>query len=334
MFRSLRLLPEAASPIAGRVDAIFLFALVVSVIATLGIASMVIYLTVRYRRRGAQEIGTPVHGMTLLEIAWSAIPFIVMLVCFGWGARVYFAASRPPEQAVEYFVVGKQWMWKFQHPDGRREIDDLHVPLGVPIKFTMTSEDVIHSLYFPAFRVKADVLPGRYTTLWFQATKPGTYHIFCAEYCGAEHSKMVGRVFVMEPSEYESWLAGGGAAQTAAARGEELFTTYACISCHRPDSAARAPMLAGLFGKPVHLTQGGTVVADETYLRESILNPSAKVVAGYQPVMPSFQGQMSEDDLLQIIAYIKSLKPAPGQPGAGGAPAPAPRGTPNRSVDP
>ena len=176
----------------------------------------------------------------------------------------------------------------------------------------MTSEDVIHSLFFPAFRVKSDVLPGRYTTVWFEATKPGTYHIFCAEYCGAEHSKMIGRVIVMEPSDYQTWLAGGGASQTAAARGEELFTAYACISCHRTDSRARAPILAGLFGKPVKLAQGGAVVADEKYLRESILNPAAKVVAGYQPVMPTFQGQMGEEDLLQIIAYIKTLKPAAG----------------------
>jgi cytochrome c oxidase subunit 2 len=168
-----------------------------------------------------------------------------MLLCFAWGAKVFFTASRPPKQAVEYFVVGKQWMWKFQHPDGHREIDELHVPVGVPIKMTMTSEDVLHSLFFPAFRVKTDVLPGRYTTLWFEATRPGTYHIFCAEYCGSEHSRMIGQVVVMEPYQYESWLAGGGATKTAAARGEELFTAYACISCHQPDNKVRAPILAG-----------------------------------------------------------------------------------------
>jgi len=314
MFRTIRLHPEQASTLAGQVDAIYFFALAVSVVATIAIAALVVYLTVRYRRRHEGQLGEPVHGATALEIGWSVIPFIVMLVCFGWGAKVFFTASRPPEQAVEYFVVGKQWMWKFQHPDGHREIDDLHVPLGVPIKFTMTSEDVIHSLFFPAFRVKADVLPGRYTTLWFQATKPGTYHIFCAEYCGTEHSKMIGRVFVMEPNDYQNWLAGAGTTQTAAARGEELFTTYACVSCHRTDSRERGPVLAGLYGKTVQLEHGATVTADESYLRESILNPTAKVVAGYQPVMPTFQGQIGEDDLLQLIAYIKTLKPADGNP--------------------
>jgi len=191
------------------------------------------------------------------------------------------------------------------------------VPIGVPIKFTMTSEDVIHSLYFPAMRVKADVLPGRYTTVWFQATRAGTYHLFCAEYCGAEHSRMIGRVIVMQPADYQAWLAGAGATKTAAARGEELFTAYACISCHRQDSRARAPLLAGIFGKPVQLASGATTTATDDYLRESILNPMAKVVAGYQPVMPTFQGQIGEEDLLQLIAYIKTLQPA-GAP-AGGA---------------
>jgi cytochrome c oxidase subunit 2 len=314
MFGTFRLHPEEASTLAGRVDAIYFFALVVSIIAAIAVTLTIFYLAYRYRRRNDTDVGVAVHGATMLEIGWSVIPFVVMLVCFAWGAKVFFAASRPPEQAVEYFVVGKQWMWKFQHPDGHREINDLHVPLGVPIKFTMTSEDVIHSLFFPAFRVKADVLPGRYTTLWFQATKPGTYHIFCAEYCGTEHSKMIGRVMVMEPSAYQEWLAGSGGVQPAAVRGEELFTTFACVSCHRTDSRARGPILAGLYGRRVQLAHGGTVVADEGYLRESILNPTAKVVAGYQPVMPTFQGQIGEDDLLQLIAYIKTLKPADGVP--------------------
>jgi cytochrome c oxidase subunit 2 len=312
MLKSLRLHPESASTVAGDVDRLTFFAVVVSVFFTVLISAVVVAFVIRFKRRREGEAGSNTHGPLWLEVAWSAIPLAIMIAMFVWGAQTFFKAARPPAQAVEYFVVGKQWMWKFQHPDGHREINDLHVPLGVPVKFTMTSEDVIHSLYFPAFRVKADVLPGRYTTVWFEATRAGTYHLFCAEYCGAEHSQMVGRVIVMEPAEYQAWLSGAGAAKTPAARGEELFAAYACASCHRPDSRARAPLLAGIYGKPVQLASGATVTASEDYLRESILNPLAKVVAGYQSVMPTYQGQIGEEDLLQLIAYIKTLRPEGG----------------------
>lgn len=303
------LFPDRASTLAEQVDQLFYFLLGVTVLFSLLIAGLIIFFFIRYRRRSPGAVGGAVHGSIPLEITWSVIPLIIVLVLFGWGAKVFFTISRPPADAVEYYAVGKQWMWKFQHPDGRREINELHVPVGLPIKLTMTSEDVIHSLYVPAFRVKADVLPDRYTTLWFEATRPGRYHLFCAEYCGAEHSVMGGWVYVMKPSDYEAWLAGEGAAPGLTAGGEDLFTQRACNTCHRADTSVRAPLLAGLFGSEVKLKDGRTVLADDNYLRESILNPAAKVVAGYQPIMPTYQGQINEDELIELIAYLKSLEP-------------------------
>jgi cytochrome c oxidase subunit 2 len=240
---------------------------------------------------------------------------------FGWGAKVFFDAYRPPKGAMEIYVVGKQWMWKAQHMDGQREINELHVPVGRPVKLTMGSEDVLHSFYIPAFRVKADVIPGRYNVLWFTPTKPGRYHLFCAEYCGTRHSGMIGWVEVMEPNDYQAWLAGGRASDSPAAAGEKLFQDLVCISCHRDDAQARAPQLKGLFGHTVRLQGGATVVADEAYIRESIVNPQAKVVDGFQPIMPTFQGLVTEEQLLQLIAYVRSLgEVAP--PAPAGAPAP------------
>jgi cytochrome c oxidase subunit 2 len=252
----------------------------------------------------------------VLELMWTIIPFFIAMGMFGWGAKVFFDLYRVPAGAMEIFVVGKQWMWKVQHASGQREINELHVPAGRPVRLIMGSEDVIHSFYIPAFRVKADVIPGRYNTLWFQATTPGRYHLFCAEYCGTKHSGMIGSVVVMEPTEYQAWLSGGPTSDSPAATGEKLFTSLACVTCHTGDAASRGPNLAGVFGHEVELQGGGKVVADEAYLRESIVNPQAKVVAGFPPIMPPFQGMVSEEQLLQLIAYLKSLKgPAP-QPGA------------------
>jgi len=227
---------------------------------------------------------------------------------------------RAPNEALDIYVVAKQWMWKFQHLDGQREINELHIPVGQRVKVTLTTEDVIHSFFVPAFRIKMDVVPGKYSTIWFEATKPGRYHLFCAEYCGTNHSGMIGWIDVMEPSEYQSWLAGGAAEGSLASSGEKLFQQLACITCHRSDAQGRGPVLEGLFGKQVQLQAGGKVVADESYLRESILNPRAKVVAGFQPIMPTFQGQVSEEQVLQLIAYIKSIgAKSPGREGAAAA---------------
>jgi cytochrome c oxidase subunit 2 len=221
---------------------------------------------------------------------------------------------------MEIYVVGKQWMWKIQHVDGRREINELHVPVGRPVKLIMGSEDVLHSFFIPAFRVKADVIPGRYNTLWFRATKPGTYHLFCAEYCGTKHSGMIGSVIAMEPSDFQAWLSGGRGEDSPVAAGAKLFTDLACVTCHQQESQGRGPVLQNLFGKPVELQDGRKVVADEAYIRESIVNPQAKVVAGFQPLMPTFQGLVTEEQLLQLIAYVRSLtKP---EPAAGAAPTP------------
>ncbi len=310
MFPQAPLFPEKAATIAWQIDHLFLFALGGSVFFSLLIAGLIVYLGIRYRRRHPEEVGEALDdesaGARALELAWSVIPLVILMFMFVWGAKVYFYAARPPADAVQFYVVGKQWMWKIQHPEGNREINELHVPIGIPIKLTMTSEDVIHSFFIPAFRIKADVLPGRYTTLWFKADKVGRFHLFCSQYCGAEHSRMGGWVTVMEPHDYQAWLAGAG--QAVLASGEELFSAKGCNTCHRPDTASRGPLLAGLFGRKVRLTDGRTLVADEGYIRESIMLPAAKVVAGYQPIMPTFKDQLSEDDLIQLIKYVKGLK--------------------------
>lgn len=308
------LFPENASTIAGQVDALFFFMIGVSSFFGLLIAILVIYLSIRYRRRAnAAAAGEPVHGSLKLEITWTAIPLVIAMVMFYWGASVFMTMARPPDDAHEIFVVGKQWMWKLQHLEGRREINELHVPVGQPIKLTMTSEDVIHSFYVPAFRIKADVVPGRYNTLWFEPTKVGTYHLFCAEYCGTEHSLMIGSVVVMEPSDFQAWLsdrpgraaAAGGESPRSA--GAALFADKGCVTCHKAESGVLGPSLVGVYGRERQLADGRTVVADLEYLRESIVNPTAKVVAGYQPVMPTFQGQIDEEGLLALIEYIRSL---------------------------
>jgi cytochrome c oxidase subunit 2 len=307
MWTGVRFLPERASTVAGQVDALLFFLIAVSLFFAGLIFVLVTIFAIKYRRRTADETPRPIHGSLPLELIWTIIPLGLAMAMFGWGAWVYFSLSSPPADAMEIFVVGKQWMWKLQHPDGHREINELHVPVGRTVKLTMTSEDVIHSFFVPAFRIKKDVVPGRYTMAWFQATKTGEYHLFCAQYCGTTHAEMIGKIVVMEPSAYEAWLRGGGAAESPAAAGARLFQQFGCGGCHLPDGKGRAPSLVGLFGKPVPLTTKQTVTADESYLRESILEPQAKIVAGYEPVMPAYKGLIGEDGLAQIIVYIKSL---------------------------
>ncbi|HEU4387603.1 MAG TPA: cytochrome c oxidase subunit II [Blastocatellia bacterium] len=328
----LPLLPERASTFAGEVDGLYLFLVALSVFFSVLISGAIIYFAIRYRRRSRTEIGSGLHGSIKLELAWSVIPFVIAMGIFVWGARVYFSITRPPSEALEIYGIGKQWMWKFQHPDGQREVNELHVPVGRNVKVTIATEDVIHSFFVPAFRVKADVVPGRLTTIWFKATKPGRYHLFCAEYCGNQHSGMIGWVDVMEPTDYQAWLTGAAPEGTMAQAGEKLFAQFACNNCHRKEPGGRGPVLEGVFGKEVLLDSGRTIVADEGYVRESIFNPQAKVVAGYNPVMPNFKGLVSEEQLLQLIAYIKSLTPQ--KPGAvsgqAGAPATSPAANANR----
>jgi len=296
---------------ASRVDALYFFLLALTAFFSLLIAGLIVTYAVKYRRRTPDSIGARIHGGLLLEIAWTVIPLMITMVIFVWGASVFFAMSRPPDETLNVYVVGKQWMWKFQHLDGQREINQLHVPVGRAVKLIMTSEDVIHDVFVPAFRVKADVIPGRYTNIWFEPTKPGTYHLFCAEYCGTRHSGMIGEVIVMQPNEYQAWLSGGTGEGSLASAGEKLFADLACNTCHRVDVQGRGPVLQNLFGKTVSLQSGETVVADEAYIRESILTPAAKVVAGFQPIMPTFQGLVSEEGLLELIEYVKSLHTEP-----------------------
>jgi cytochrome c oxidase subunit 2 len=325
MWSGTPLFPDSASTMSGRVDALYFFLLAIAVFFSLLIAGLIVVYAVRYRRRAPQSIGAVVQGVTPLEIAWIVIPALITVVIFVWGASVFFAMSRPPDDTLNIYVVGKQWMWKFQHLDGQREIDEVHVPVGRAVKFIMTSEDVVHDVFVPAFRVKADVLPGRYTTLWFQATRPGRYRLFCSQYCGTRHSAMTGEVVVMEPAEFETWLSGGAADGSLASGGQRLFSDLACNTCHRPDAQGRGPVLVGLFGKTVTTESGERVTVDEAYVRESILHPSARIAAGYQPIMPTFQGLVSEEQLLQLVEYVKSLKAQPEAPAARPTPAgPAP----------
>jgi cytochrome c oxidase subunit 2 len=327
---TLPLFPEQASTMASHVDALYFYLLAVSAFFSLLIAILVIYFAIRYRRRSETELPKGVEGSLKLEIAWSVIPLCIALTFFFWGARLFFAMNRAPNDALEVWVVGKQWMWKIQHADGQREINELHVPVGRAVRLTMTSEDVIHDFFVPAFRMKKDVLPGRYTNAWFQATRPGRYHIFCAQYCGTKHSAMIGWVDVMEPTDYQAWLSGGTASESLASAGAKLFVQHACITCHRSDSGGRGPNLEGVFGKPVQLADGRQVVADESYIRESIVSPNAKLVAGYQPIMPTFQGLLSEEEILQLVAYVKSLSKSVPGPSAAAAPAISPSTVPSK----
>jgi cytochrome c oxidase subunit 2 len=288
----------------------------------------VFVFAIKYRRRTLGEVPRPVLGSMALEITWSVIPLLIALTMFTGGAALYYNYATPPASAMEVYVIGKQWMWHLQHPEGQREINELHVPLGRSVKLTMSSEDVIHSFFVPAFRLKRDVIPGRYTSIWFTAERPGKYHLFCAEYCGTNHSGMIGWVYVMEPADYEAWLAGGGAGSMAQ-QGEKLFSQFGCASCHLTAAQGRCPTLTGVFGQPVLLRGGQRVLADEAYVRESILTPSAKIVDGFQNIMPSFQGQISEQNILQLIAYVKSLGVGNAAPGVT-----APAKTPARATAP
>jgi cytochrome c oxidase subunit 2 len=306
MWQNLPLFPQQASTMAPRVDALFYFLIAVSLFFGLLIAFLIVYFAVKYRRRPGRERGAVIESNILLEIFWTAVPFGITMVMFFWGATIFFDQSEPPVGALDITVVGRQWMWKLQHPEGQREIGELHVPVGRPVKLTMISEDVIHDFFIPAFRIKKDVLPGRYTTEWFEATKAGEYQIFCSQYCGTQHSGMLGRVVAMEPAEYQQWLGGG--VSTPAETGRNLFDRLGCATCHKPDGTGQGPSLVGLFGKTVKLEGGRTVLADAGYIRESILDPRAKIVAGYKPVMPLFKGLVSEEGILQIIAYIQSLQ--------------------------
>jgi cytochrome c oxidase subunit 2 len=307
MAHDFRFLPEQASTVAAKVDLLYFYLLGVSGFFTIAICVAIVYLAFKYRRGRPSDFPRPRVGhFWLMEVAWIGIPFLLTMTMFGWGAVLFHEMQTPPADAIEIQVIGKQWMWKIQHPQGRSEINELHVPAGQPVRLRMISEDVIHSFYIPAFRVKMDVLPERYTSLWFEATQPGEYYLFCTEYCGTDHADMSGRVHVMEPADYAAWLTGA-TAEPPQEVGARLFTQFRCHTCHDAGPAARCPPLNDVFGRLVTLADGRTVTADEAYLRESIVKPLAKVAAGFQPVMPTYQGQLSEEQVFQLIEYLKSL---------------------------
>jgi cytochrome c oxidase subunit 2 len=302
------LFPEQASSFAWQVDLLYLYLIVVSVAFTIPIIVAVFLFALKYREKEKYVSGAEIHGSMVLEAGWSFLPFVISMTIFLGGAIVYYNQYRMPDDAMQIYVVGKQWMWKVQHETGQREINELHVPVGRRIKLTMTTEDVLHDFSIPAFRTKADVVPGRYTYLWFEPTKPGKYHLFCAEYCGLNHSGMGGYVYVMEQRDFDNWLEGNVSGQTPVEVGRDLFENkLGCASCHAGGPQQRGAKLEGIYGKEVKLAGGGTVVANDEYIRNSILNPGSQVVEGFQPIMPTFKGQVTEEQLLGLVAYIKSL---------------------------
>jgi cytochrome c oxidase subunit 2 len=307
MQQGIPLFPEQASTLAPAVDNLYFGIVAITAFFAIVVSVAVVWCAFKYRTDDPYKVGEHIHGSLALEIGWTVIPFVIAMGIFGWASSVYFDIVRPPDQSLEIYAVGKRWMWKFQHIGGQAEINELHVPVGRPVKVTFTSEDVLHDLFIPVFRVKADAIPGRYSTIWFEATQTGEFHLFCAEYCGTNHSGMIGRVVVMEPADYQDWLAGGGSDLPLEARGEQLFQELACNTCHLGSGEGRGPSLEQVFGSQVALTNGATVNVDESYLRESILNPQAKLVAGYGPVMPTFQGLVNEESVMALIEYVKTL---------------------------
>ena len=304
------LFPAQASTLAPEIDNLYFFIVAVTAFFAIAVSVAVVYFALKYRTDDPNKVGESIHGSLSLEIIWTVIPFVIAMVIFGWSTSVYFDIVRPPDQTLEIYSVAKRWMWKFQHIGGQSEINELHVPVGRPVKVTFTSEDVLHDLFIPAFRVKADAIPGRYSTIWFEATQTGEFHLFCAEYCGTNHSGMIGRVVVLEDNDYQDWLAGGGSDLPLEVRGEQLFQQLACNTCHLNNGQGRGPSLESVFGTQVALANGNTINVDESYIRESILTPQAKLVRGYQPLMPTFQGLVSEESVMALIEYVKSLQPA------------------------
>ena len=300
-------LPEQASKVAEQTDNLYWGLICASALVCLLVFVPIVYMLFKYRH-GKPADRSPVHLPEYkIEITWTVVPLLIFMCFYAWGAKQYFLIERPPPDAMEVNVVGKQWMWKIQHPEGNREINELHVPVGRMVKLTMTSQDVIHSFFLPAFRIKQDVVPGRYTTEWFKAEKPGTYHLFCSEFCGTSHSHMEGHLIAMNAADYQDWLTRGRPGDTLVQAGERLYRELGCSGCHEGSTVVRAPPLQGIFGKPVPLNDGQVVMADEGYLRDSILFPAKQIVGGYTNDMPSFNGRLSEDQMLEVIAYLKSM---------------------------
>ena len=300
------LFPPEASKIAPQMDALYFFIVLVSLVGLTIVVLLVTSFSILYSKK-RHPVAVQIEGSTLLEATWTIIPLGLFLVMFVWGALIYFRVYTPPANAMNIYVVGKQWMWKAEHPGGQHEINALHVPINRPIQLTLISQDVFHSFSIPAFRVKREAIPGRYTSVWFEATTPGTYHLFCTQYCGTEHSHMIGEVVVLTPDDYKKWLASSTSGASLAQNGERLFASLSCTACHNTRPDARGPNLANVYGAKLRLANGQTVTADDAYLREAILSPSQHITQGYAPIMPTYQGQISEDGVIALVEYIKNL---------------------------
>ena len=303
---SSALFPAEASTIAPWTDALYFFLLAMTLVGLLLVGALVFYFSVAYRKEKS-PVATQVEGSTLLEATWTIIPLAIFLVTFVWGALLYFRIYNPPTNAMNIYVVGKQWMWKAEHPGGQHEINALHIPIGRPVQLTMISQDVFHSFSIPDFRVKREVIPGRYSTVWFEATEAGTYHLFCTQYCGTAHSAMIGQIVAMSPDDYTKWTQQSTSGMSLAQNGERLYSSMGCNACHNGTATARGPNLAGVYGSKLQLTNGSQVLVNDAYLRDAILNPSQHVTAGYAPIMPTYQGQISEEGLIDLVEFIKNL---------------------------
>ena len=303
--------PPTASGYASQIDVLFGGLLIIGALTAGLVFFLMLFFANKYRHGSNADRSGTTKKTWRFEVSWTAATLLIFVGLAVWGADIYLHLYNPPANAVQIFVVGKQWMWKAQHPGGQREINELHVPVGQPIRLVLASQDVIHSFFIPALRIKQDVVPGRYETMWFRADKVGRYHLFCAEYCGTDHAHMGGWLTVMSPRDFGRWLQAEGGQETLAAQGKDLFRRYGCSGCHEAGGTVRAPRLEGLFGSPVPLSDGSVVIADERYVRDSILDPKAQVAAGYAPVMPTFAGQIGEDDLAKLVAYVESIGPEP-----------------------
>src|SRR5271156_1028149 len=300
------LFPREASTIAPYADALYFFLLLITVVGLTLVGMLIFGFSIRYRKAN-HPVAIQVEGSTLLEATWTIIPLALFLVVFVWGALLYFRIYTPPANSMNIYLVGKQWMWKAEHPGGQHEINALHIPIGRPVQLTMISQDVFHSFSIPDFRVKREVIPGRYSTVWFQATEAGTYHLFCTQYCGTNHSAMIREIVAMSPDDYQKGTEQSPSGMSLAQNGERLFASMGCNACHSGNAAARGPNLAGVYGSKLQLTNGAEVLVNDAYLRDAILNPSQHITAGYAPIMPTYQGQISEDGLIDLVEYVKSL---------------------------
>jgi cytochrome c oxidase subunit 2 len=300
------LFPPEASKIAPQMDALLFFEILVSLVGLTIVFLLVMTFSILYSKE-RHPAAVQIEGSTLLEATWTIIPLGLFLIMFVWGSLIYFRVYTPPANAMNIYVVGKQWMWKAEHPGGQHEINALHVPTGRAVQLTLISQDVFHSFSIPAFRVKREAIPGRYSTVWFEPTVPGTYHLFCTQYCGTNHSAMIGDIVVMTPDDFKKWLDSSTSGDSLAQNGERLFASLSCNACHNSRPDARGPSLANVYGSKLNLTSGQTIVADDAYIRESILNPSQHITQGYAPIMPTYQGQISEEGVIALVEFIKNL---------------------------